>query len=528
MHVAERGEGPLVVLLHGFPESWYSWRHQLAALADAGFRAVAPDQRGYGGTTRPEAIDRYTLLDLVGDVVGLIDALGEQRAIVVGHDWGAPVAWHTALLRPDLVAGVAGLSVPFTPRMPPSPMAGWREAFGDRFYQVYFQEPGVAERELEADVRETMRRLLIGASGDRPAPDGDGERLPAGVLPPAAGSSTRCARPTSCRRGSREADLDFYVGRVRADGLHRRAELVPQPGPQLGAARPVARRGRHAARAVRRGHARPRVRVPRHGPPAAEPADVRAEPARLGAARRRRALDAAGAPGRGQRAPRRVLPRRAELSPAPSAMSSARCTHARAQLAPLDALLELAVAAGVDDDDRVEVGGLDLVEVAVEDPRAVLGAQHRVRAGRAAARAGARQLDVLADQRDQRARLARRRRGRCAGGRSPGGRCAAASVGARAVRVAVAPGEPLRELLHALGPEDARQVRGAAARRRDDRPRQRVAELARERAAALELAVVGVQRAAAALARRRGELGARAASRRGSPSGRARARSSRA
>ena len=101
MHVAERGEGPLVVLLHGFPESWYSWRHQLAALADAGFRAVAPDQRGYGGTTRPDEIDRYTLLDLVGDVVGLIDALGASTAIVVGHDWGAPVAWHTALLRPD-------------------------------------------------------------------------------------------------------------------------------------------------------------------------------------------------------------------------------------------------------------------------------------------------------------------------------------------------------------------------------------------------------------------------------------------
>src|SRR4051795_7334823 len=187
MHVAEQGEGPLVVLLHGFPESWYSWRHQLAALAGAGFHAVAPDQRGYGGTTRPEAIEKYTLLHLAGDVVGLIDALGAAKAIVVGHDWGAPVAWHTALLRPDRVAGVAGLSVPFTPRMPVSPMAGWREAFGDRFYQVYFQEPGVAEAELEADVRETMRRLLIGASGARPAPHPEAERLPGGVLPPGGG-----------------------------------------------------------------------------------------------------------------------------------------------------------------------------------------------------------------------------------------------------------------------------------------------------------------------------------------------------
>ena len=184
MHVAERGEGPLVVLLHGFPESWYSWRHQIDALSGAGFRVVAPDQRGYGGTDAPEEIDRYTLLDLVGDVIGLIDALGGGPAIVVGHDWGAPVAWHTALLRPDRVLGVAGLSVPFTPRTPVSPMRMWREAFGDRFYQVYFQAPGVAEAELEADVAETMRRLLVGASGDRPP---GGASLGAGVLPEGGG-----------------------------------------------------------------------------------------------------------------------------------------------------------------------------------------------------------------------------------------------------------------------------------------------------------------------------------------------------
>src|SRR3954467_9517498 len=234
MHVAERGEGPLVVLLHGFPESWYSWRHQLAALAAAGFRAVAPDQRGYGGTSRPAAIDRYTLLDLVGDVVGLIAALGEQRAIVVGHDWGAPVAWHTALLRPDLVAGVAGLSVPFTPRLPQSPMAGWREAFGDRFYQVYFQDPGVAERELEADVRETMRRLLIGASGDRPGPGGGGERLPAGVLPPGAGFLDTLRATDELPSWLTSDDLDFYVGEFSrtgfTGGLNWYRSQDPKPG----------------------------------------------------------------------------------------------------------------------------------------------------------------------------------------------------------------------------------------------------------------------------------------------------------
>ena len=216
MHVAERGEGPLVVLLHGFPESWYSWRHQLAALADAGFHAVAPDQRGYGGTTRPDAIDRYTLLDLVGDVVGLIDALGAGTAIVVGHDWGAPVAWHTALMRPDRVAGVVGLSVPFTPRMPASPMANWRRAYGDRFYQVYFQEPGVAERELEADVAETMRRLLIGASGDRP-PDGAG--LDAGVLPDGGGFLDVLRTTDELPAWLTQEDLDFYAGEFTRTGF---------------------------------------------------------------------------------------------------------------------------------------------------------------------------------------------------------------------------------------------------------------------------------------------------------------------
>src|SRR5437667_9917815 len=101
LNIAEQGKGPPVVLCHGFPESWYSWRHQLTALAEAGFHAVAPDQRGYGGTDKPEVIEKYTMLHLTGDVVGLLDALGEETAVVAGHDWGAPVAWNSALLRPD-------------------------------------------------------------------------------------------------------------------------------------------------------------------------------------------------------------------------------------------------------------------------------------------------------------------------------------------------------------------------------------------------------------------------------------------
>src|ERR1700723_188763 len=121
IHLAEAGSGPVVLLCHGFPESWYSWRHQLKALADAGYRAVAPDMRGYGQTDRPDEVEKYTMLHLVGDMVGLLDALGGGQAVIAGHDWGAPVAWNSALLRPDRFRAVIGLSVPFLPRRPLRP-----------------------------------------------------------------------------------------------------------------------------------------------------------------------------------------------------------------------------------------------------------------------------------------------------------------------------------------------------------------------------------------------------------------------
>src|SRR5688572_17366020 len=167
MRVAEQGKGPLVVLCHGFPESWYSWRHQLTALAEAGFHAVAPDMRGYGETDAPDGIDQYTLLHLVGDMVGLLDALGAESAVIAGHDWGAPVAWHAALLRPDRFRAVIGLSVPYWPRRPARPTTAMPQTDDALFYQLYFQEPGVAEAELERDVRQTIRRVLYSASGDR-------------------------------------------------------------------------------------------------------------------------------------------------------------------------------------------------------------------------------------------------------------------------------------------------------------------------------------------------------------------------
>src|ERR1700739_4595395 len=168
MHVAEAGEGSLVVLCYGFPESWYSWRHQLPALAAAGFHAVAPDMRGYGQSDRPEAIDQYTLLHLVGDMVGLVGALGAEKAVIAGHDWGAPVAWHAALLRPDRFRGVVGLSVPFRPRGPVRPTTAMPQTEDAVFYQLYFQTPGVAEAEFEHDIRRFIRGNLYSSSGDLP------------------------------------------------------------------------------------------------------------------------------------------------------------------------------------------------------------------------------------------------------------------------------------------------------------------------------------------------------------------------
>ena len=166
IHFAEAGEGPLVILCHGFPESWYSWRHQLRFLSDQGFHVVAPDQRGYGKTDAPAEISDYSIFHLVGDIVGLVAALGEQQAVIAGHDWGSPVAWNCAMLRPDIFRAVASCSVPTTPRGSRAPLKAMKQLFGDRFfYQLYFQTPGVAEHELQNDPAKTMRKMLFGASG---------------------------------------------------------------------------------------------------------------------------------------------------------------------------------------------------------------------------------------------------------------------------------------------------------------------------------------------------------------------------
>jgi len=165
----EAGAGPLVLLVHGWPELAHSWRNQIAALAAAGYRVVAPDMRGYGDSGAPSAVEDYTILHLVGDMVGLLDHLGATEAVIVGHDWGAIVAWHAALLRPDRFRAVAAMSVAHTFRAPKAPVATFRGRGFDGFYWIYFQKPGMAEAELERDVARSLRMIYHAASGDVPA-----------------------------------------------------------------------------------------------------------------------------------------------------------------------------------------------------------------------------------------------------------------------------------------------------------------------------------------------------------------------
>ncbi|MBI5260235.1 MAG: alpha/beta hydrolase [Bradyrhizobium sp.] len=160
--VREEGQGPLVLLCHGWPELSHSWRHQIPALAAAGFRVVAPDMRGFGQTTAPADIAAYSIFHTVGDMVALVGALGEKRAMIVGHDWGAPVAWHAALFRPDIFTAVAGLSVPPPFRGRGRPLDVLRQTGITNFYWQYFQEPGIAEAEFERDIARSMRVLLVG------------------------------------------------------------------------------------------------------------------------------------------------------------------------------------------------------------------------------------------------------------------------------------------------------------------------------------------------------------------------------
>jgi epoxide hydrolase A/B len=160
LFLLEQGQGPLVVLCHGWPELSYSWRHQITDIAEAGFHVVAPDMRGFGRTSAPDDVGAYSIFDTVGDMVALVTALGEREAVIVGHDWGAPVAWHAALFRPDMFTRVAGLSVPPPFRGRARPLDSLSATGVTNFYWQYFQAPGVAETEFERDVATSMRKIL--------------------------------------------------------------------------------------------------------------------------------------------------------------------------------------------------------------------------------------------------------------------------------------------------------------------------------------------------------------------------------
>lgn len=170
MHYVEQGEGPPVLLCHGFPELWYSWRHQIPALAAAGFRAIAPDLRGYGGSDKPHAIEAYDIHHLVGDLVGLLDALGIAKTTIVGHDWGGIIVWQFALMHPERVERVIALNTPYLPRGPVSPLELFKNTPDGRFnYILYFQDEGVAEAQMEADLPGTLATMMRGVSGDASA-----------------------------------------------------------------------------------------------------------------------------------------------------------------------------------------------------------------------------------------------------------------------------------------------------------------------------------------------------------------------
>ena len=214
MFIAEAGVkgAPLVLCLHGFPECWASWRYQLPVLAQSGYHAVAPDLRGYGETRGAATVADCRLSRLAGDVVALIDALGAERAVLVGHDWGCALAWEVARTYPERVTAVVGLSVPYGGPSPRAPTEAMRELFGDHFfYMLYFQQAEVPERELGEDVRYSLRALFHNLSAEgmanfQVAPDDSG------VL-----DSMRVpARPS---RWMREEDLDYYVARFEKTGF---------------------------------------------------------------------------------------------------------------------------------------------------------------------------------------------------------------------------------------------------------------------------------------------------------------------
>lgn len=217
LRVAVEGEGPLVLMVHGFPESWFSWRHQMGPIAAAGFTAAAIDVRGYGGSDKPQPVEAYAMERMVADVAGAVEALSPGApAVLIGHDWGAPIVWNSALIRPDRVRAVAGLSVPYTgvPQQSFSRMIA--EVFTSRgkfFYQHYFQDQGVAEAEMQADVRGALRKFYYAISGDAPDGTWPNDKVVGDPL------LLRLPDPEPFPAWLTPADLDYFVGEFEGSGF---------------------------------------------------------------------------------------------------------------------------------------------------------------------------------------------------------------------------------------------------------------------------------------------------------------------
>lgn len=238
MRIAEAGSGPLVIMAHGWPESWFSWRHQIPAVAAAGYHVVAPDMRGYGKTDRPPAIEDYDVHHVSADLVGLVDAMGEKSAILVGHDWGASVCWNSLLLHPTRFSALAAFSVPYGGRGQTRPTDSMRAANGDNFYyMLYFQTPGVAEKEFDADPRGILSRLYLSPQSPREAPVLTDPKMSAGGWIPRLGA------PKGLPGWLTQQELDYYVSEFTQAGFrgginyYRNIDRNWETTPQLTGAR---------------------------------------------------------------------------------------------------------------------------------------------------------------------------------------------------------------------------------------------------------------------------------------------------
>ncbi|XP_034706620.1 epoxide hydrolase A isoform X1 [Vitis riparia] len=209
MHVAEKGQGPVVLFLHGFPELWYTWRHQIIAMASHGYHAVAPDLRGYSDSEAPASFTSYTCLHVVGDLIALIDYLGADKVFLVGHDWGAQIGWYMCLFRPDRVKAYVSLTVPFRPRNPKiRPIEGMRAFFGDDYYMCRFQKPGEIEAEIaHLGSKEVLKRIL---TDRKPGPPCLPKENPFGI---------KAIPPSPLPSWFSEEDLNYYARKYDEKGF---------------------------------------------------------------------------------------------------------------------------------------------------------------------------------------------------------------------------------------------------------------------------------------------------------------------